>query len=107
MIETIIPQIIDNFNFGIIITINILTYIIISIIDKLNGKSTVSFWQKRLVLLFSIIIITGIYYLTKEIPITILINSAIASPVCWSWILKPIISKTPFDYKKVDRYLKY
>lgn len=107
MLDIILSQISNNFNFSYIIIVNILTYIIISIIDKLNGRATVSFWQKRLVLLFSIIVIGVIYYLIDNTIVIPLVNSAIAAPVFWSWILKPIISKTPFDYKKIDKYLRY
>lgn len=106
MIENIFQQVIDNFNFTYILTVNILTYIIIFLIDRLNGKAVVTFWQKRIVLLFSIIVLAVIEYLTHNADIGNLINSAIAAPVAWSWLIKPILGVTPFDYKKVDKYLK-
>jgi hypothetical protein len=105
MINSIIQQIITNFDLAYIITINILTYILIKITDYFNGTKQVKFWIKRVYLVISIIIVTILYILFTNIPNNILINSAIATPVFWSWILKPIISKTKFDYRQIDKTL--
>ena len=105
MINSIIQQIITNFDLAYIITINILTYILIKITDYFNGTKQVKFWIKRVYLVISIIIVTILYILFTNIPNNILINSAIATPVFWSWILKQIISKTKFDYRQIDKTL--
>ena len=105
MINSIIQQIITNFDIAYIVTINILTYILIKITDYFNGTKQVKFWIKRVYLVISIIIVTTLYILFTNTPNNILINSAIAAPVFWSWILKPIISKTKFDYRKIDETL--
>lgn len=105
MINTIIQQIITNFDVAYIISINILAYILIKINDYFNGTNQVKFWIKRLYLVISIIIVTILYIIFTDIQNNIIINSAIAAPVFWSWILKPIISKTKFDYRKIDKTL--
>lgn len=100
--QSIFEVICNNFSFSFMITVNILTYIIISIIDTFNGDKAVSFWQKRLILFISIIFLTTLYATFDDISASCLINSAIAAPVFWSWIVKPIITHTQFDYKKID-----
>lgn len=105
MINSIIQQIITNFDIAYIITINILTYILIKITDYFNGNKEVKFWIKRVYLVVSIIIISILYILFTDIQNNVLINSAIAAPVFWSWVLKPIISRTKFDYHKIDETL--
>ena len=95
----IINQLLNNFDFTYMLIINVLTYIVIKIIDEINKEKIVTETQKRIVLLVSIIIVTLLYILFGYSNKLILINSAILSPVFWSWILKPIIKKLNIDYK--------
>lgn len=95
----IINQVLNNFDFTYMLIINVLTYIVIKIIDEINKEKIVTVLQKRIVLLASIIIVTLLYILFGYSNKLILINSAILSPVFWSWILKPIIKKLNIDYK--------
>lgn len=106
MSEHILQSVIANFNFAYMITVNILTYIIINIIDIANGKAVVTFWQKRIVLLVSIVAIGIVYYYAPEVNFTTIVNSAIAAPVFWSWVLKPILTKCGIDYQSIDNTLK-
>ena len=105
MITDIINQIISNFDFTYMFMINFVTYNTIKIIDEFNGNKKVKTWIKRLVLVVSIICITIIYKLTGYDNNLILINSAILSPVFYSWVLKPILIKFDIGYKKFDKYL--
>ena len=98
----IINQIINNFDFVYMLVINLLTYLIIKSIDSINGDKKVSTWTKRLVLLFSIIVVY-LYYKINNYPNNIiLINSTIAAPVFWSWCLKPLCKKFNIDYKQLN-----
>ena len=98
----IINQIINNFDFVYMLVINLLTYLIIKSIDSINGDKKVSTWIKRLVLLFSIIVVY-LYYIINDYPNNIiLINSTIAAPVFWSWVLKPLCKKFNIDYKQLN-----
>lgn len=104
-ISQIINQIINNFDFSYMFIVNVLTYIIIKIIDYLNGNTKVHKLVKRICLLVSIIFVAIIYKLINYNNNVILINSAILAPVFWSWILKPICIKFGIDYKKIDNTL--
>lgn len=105
IITNILNTIISNFDFTYMFMINFVTYNIIKIIDEFNGNKKVKTWNKRLVLVISIICVTIIYKLTGYDNNLILINSAILSPVFYSWILKPILIKFNIGYKQFDKYL--
>ena len=102
--EQIINQLVYNFDFALILIINIITYFVIKIIDELDGDKIPTTWQKRFVFLIVATIIGFIYKYTANIPINIIINSCIIAPVAWSWLAKPIADKFGIDYKK--DYLK-
>ena len=98
IINNIITTVISSFDLSYCISVNILTYLIIKIIDELNGKKDVSTWSKRIVLLV-VILSTGVLYNLIGCDNKILLNSAILSPVFWSWIIKPICKYFKIDYK--------
>ena len=98
-ISQIINTTIESFDFSFCITVNILTYLIIKIIDELNGYRKVTTWIKRLVMLITVITISIAYYITGNNP-KLIINSAILAPVFWSWIGKPICDKLNIGYRK-------
>ena len=89
----------NSFDFSYCIIVNILTYIIIKVIDD-KRKDNLTTWQKRIVLLIAILSTGVLYYLTGS-DSKVLLNSAILSPVFWSWIMKPICKYFNIDYKKV------
>lgn len=98
MIENIVEKIINNFDFGYMLTINIMTYLINKVVDRIKeGKS--STLLKRIVLVISIISLTGIYLMVGYDDKIILVNSAIASPVFYSWVLKPIFKHFGIGYE--------
>lgn len=102
--EQIINQLIANFDFALILIINIITYFIIKIIDELDGDKIPTTWQKRFVFLIVAIIMGILYKYITDVPTNIIINSCIIAPVAWSWLAKPIADKFGIDYKK--DYLK-
>ena len=89
-----------HFDLSFMLCVNILTYILIKVIDDLNGDKVVGTWTKRLVMLISCFAIAAGYIAGGYENTTILINSAILAPVAWSWIFKPILKKIGVDYKK-------
>ena len=105
VIEYILNQLLSNFDFGYMFTINVLVYIIVKIIDDHNGNKKVSTWQKRVVLLVSIIVMYILYKIDGYTNNIILINSSILAPVFWSWILKPICDKMGIGYKRISKHL--
>lgn len=100
-ISQIINTTIESFDFGFCVAVNILTYLIIKLIDELNGSCKVSTWTKRVVMLIAVIVISIVYYITGSNP-KLIINSAILAPVFWSWIGKPICDKLNIGYRKDD-----
>nr|DAM74670.1 MAG TPA: hypothetical protein [Crassvirales sp.] len=103
VINNIINALISQFDFTYCVIVNIMTYIIINFMIKVAGGNVVV-PIKRIVLLFSIIVIAAIYYFLGT-DIKILVNSAILAPVSWSWIFKPIANKLGWDYKQIDKLL--
>ena len=100
-ISQIINTTIESFDFSFCISVNILTYFIIKLIDELNGSRKVATWTKRSVMLISGIIISIAYYVTGS-NLKLIINSAILAPVFWSWIIKPICKYFKIDYKDIN-----
>lgn len=99
----VFSDILNHFNFSYIFSIVILTYIIIKFIDYINKNKKVSTWNKRIILIISIIFITAAYILFGYTDYITLLNSAIFSPVFYSWLLKPILNKIGIGYKHVDK----
>uniref|UniRef100_A0AAU8MJ85 Holin n=1 Tax=Geladintestivirus 6 TaxID=3233138 RepID=A0AAU8MJ85_9CAUD len=98
-ISQIINTTIESFDFGFCVAVNILTYLIIKLIDEINGSRKVTTWTKRSVMLIAVIVISIAYYITGNNP-KLIINSAILAPVFWSWIGKPICDKFNIGYRK-------
>lgn len=103
VINNIINALISQFDFTYCVIVNIITYLIINFMIKVVGGNIVV-PIKRIVLLFSIIVIAAIYYFLGT-DIKVLVNSAILAPVSWSWIFKPIANKLGWDYKQIDKLL--
>ena len=103
IINNIITTVISSFDFSYCISVNILTYLIIKVIDSLNGKKIISTWSKRIVLLI-VILSTGMLYNLIGCDSKILLNSAILAPVFWSWIIKPICKYFKIDYKNINLF---
>ncbi len=99
-VNEIVNSIVQSFDFGYCVAVNILTYIIIKIFDKSKEKR-LSTWQKRLVLIFDIIVLGVIYYFIGA-DMRIVANSIILAPVSWSWIFKPMCKLFNIDYKKFN-----
>lgn len=102
--EDIIIKILDNFDFPFMISVNILTYFIIRGVNFLYKKN-ISVFFKRICLLISIIIVSIIYIIIGYENKIILVNSAIASPIFYSWLLKGLLKKIGIQYKDIDKYL--
>lgn len=98
--EQIINQLINNFDFALMLIINVITYAIIKLVDEFNGDKVPTTWQKRIVFLITAIVLGIIYKYCTDIPTHIIINSCIIAPIAWSWLAKPIAIKFGIDYKK-------
>ena len=104
-LNQIIELIINNFDFTYCLVVNLLTYLIIKFIDGVNKDKEVKSWVKKVVLLVCILSTGMLYYIYGQ-DVKILVNSAILTPLAWSWIFKPICKKLGIDYRKIDKVIK-
>ena len=101
-IDVIVDGILSDFDFGFMFIVNVLTYIIIKVIDYFNGDNKVPTWQKRCVLIISIFTMAMIYIASGYDNTIMLVNSAVLAPVFWSWAVSPILKKLGIGYKDID-----
>ena len=101
IVDSVISNFQANFDISFIISVNVLTYLIIRMIDHFNGDASVSTWIKRLIAVISSIVLACLYYEIGYDNIFRLVNSTIIAPVAWSWILKPIAQILKMDYKQI------
>lgn len=99
--EELITNVLEQFNFAYCLIVNITTYIIIKIVDYFNKDKEVNKIIKRLILVLSILLIGGLYWLLNY-DLIIIVNSSILAPVAWSWLFKPLCSKLGIDYNKIN-----
>lgn len=104
-IGDIVNRILENFDFSYMLVINILTYIMIKVIDYANGEKILSRLMKRVCLCCSILLVSIIYWVIGYENYTCLVNSAIASPVFYSWCLKPILKFYKIGYNDLNNTL--
>lgn len=104
-LNQIIELIINNFDFTYCLVVNLLTYFVIKFIDGINKDKEVKSWVKKVVLLVCILSTGWLYYIYGQ-DVKILVNSAILTPLAWSWIFKPICKKLGIDYRKIDKVIK-
>ena len=89
-----------SFDFAFVICINVLAYLVIKLVDKLNGDKVVSTWNKRVITLVCAVLMGIIYFSLKLGDVKVVLNSIILSFVFWSWIMKPILVFFNIDYRK-------
>lgn len=103
--ERLISNFIDifdtHFDLSYMLIVNVLTYMIIKLVDDINGDKPVGTWTKRFITILSCFIVGIGYKINGYTDNIILINSAIIAPVAWSWIFKPILKRIGIDYKKL------
>lgn len=98
-LSTIFDTIINNFNFGLILSINVTVYFIIHLLSAVIKKPL----NKILKIIITVCCSFGlglIYWKISDIPSTIVLNSCICATLVWDWFLKPILKKVKLDYAK-------
>lgn len=94
--DILLQQLISNYNFNFILSINILSYLIIQLFGI---KCFIKKWIKILITIIVSIIMGILFHFVTDISTEVLINSAILAPLAWDWIFKPILNKIGIDYK--------
>ena len=97
--EKIFDLLLGSFNFGYSFSVNILTYLIIKLIDNLNGNKEVPTYMKRIIAVICGAILGLIMILTEGFSM-IIVYSFILSLVSWDSIFKPILK----HYKQLDYF---
>lgn len=98
MLDQIFSYSLNNFNFGYIISINVVAYFIIQFISWIIKKSL----PKGIKIITTICVTIGLgilYHSFGTIENDVLINSSILAPVAWDWIIKPLFKLLKIDYK--------
>lgn len=96
--ENISSNLFNDFDFSFCLVANVLTYMIVNTFTTFKKQLTT--WNKRVILLISVVVLGVVYYFTGA-ELKVIINSAILAPISWSWIFKPICKKLGIDYKQV------
>lgn len=97
----IIDVILNNFNFGLIISINVLVYVIVKLTDFITKNHTPK-WLKIVTTIFSAILLGFVYWKAGNITNDVILSSCISAPLIWDWIIKPILNKLGVDYKEKE-----
>lgn len=102
-LQSLLDCVLENFNLGIILSINVLVYILVQFIGSIIHKK-VSKLIKIVITLFSSIILGIIYYKFGNIDINVVLNSCICATLIWDWFLKPILTKFKLNYKESQNF---
>lgn len=90
----------NSFDFAFVICVNVLAYLVIKLVDKLNGSKPVGTWSKRAITLACALLMGVIYFSLHLGDVKVVLNSVMISTVFWSWIMKPIMGFFKIDYRK-------
>lgn len=95
--EQLLSQLISNYNFNLILSINIISYLIIQLLHlKIFTKRSIKIGVTVIVS----IVMGIIFHFISDTSTEVLVNSAILAPLAWDWVFKPILNKLGIDYKK-------
>lgn len=94
-----VKELLSKFDLAYMFAVNVATYIIIKVIDNLNGEKIVPTYLKRIIALIVGIII-AFTVVSFGADKTIILYSFILSLVSWDYLFKGIVKKLSIDYKK-------
>lgn len=99
--EQLFQYVATNFDFAFVISINVVAYLIITLIGYITKKKVSKGIKIGITIVTSILLFLlygGITDCNKEV----LLNSSILAPVAWDWIIKPLCKWIKVDYKKEE-----
>lgn len=97
--EQLFQYVATNFDFAFVISINVVAYLIITLIGYITKKKVSKGIKIGITIVTSILLFLlygGITDYNKEV----LLNSSILAPVAWDWIIKPLCNWIKIDYKE-------
>lgn len=99
--EQLFQYVASNFDFAFVISINVVAYLIITLIGYITKKKVAKGIKIGITIATSIILFFlygGITDANREV----LLNSSILAPVAWDWIIKPLCNWIKIDYKQEE-----
>ena len=96
-INSIFELILNNFNFGLILSINALVYGLIKLCDLFKPKVTPKI-IKIAITICSSVLLGILYWKLADLSLEVILNSCICATLIWDWILKPILKRIKIDY---------
>lgn len=99
--EQLFQYVATNFDFAFVISINVVAYLIITLIGYITKKEVNKAIKIGITIGVSIILFFlygGITDVNKEV----LLNSSILAPVSWDWVIKPLCKWIKIDYKQEE-----
>ena len=97
--EQLFQYVATNFNFAFVISINVIAYLIITLIGYLTKKEV----TKAIKICITIGVSIALFFLyggITDISKDVLLNSSILAPVAWDWVIKPLCKLVKIDYKE-------
>jgi hypothetical protein len=92
-------ELLNIFNWEIVISTILGTYIVIKIVDEANGAKAISKWLKKAIMLIISLGVGTIYYFSG-VEIGIILPSLLLSPFAYSYGINWILDKCKLAYKK-------
>ena len=99
--EQLFQYVATNFDFAFVISINVVAYLIITLIGYITKKK-VSKGIKIGITIVTSILLFFLYGGITDVSKEVLLNSSILAPVAWDWVIKPLCKWVKIDYKQEE-----
>lgn len=98
--EILFAKLFEIFSLEYMFTVIIASYLVIKLIDSLNGLKTVPTWIKRLITFVIGVIFFVIFKNYTDVTVQCLVASYFSAVFVYDTAIKVIIKKFDLDYKK-------
>lgn len=91
----------NYFSIELTLIIVFTTYLIIKVIDYINGIRKVPKLVKRIILIITSIVCCYTFAYNNWIDVPKAVTSAILAPIAWGWFIKRVADFFGIDYNKI------
>lgn len=103
--EILFEKLFEIFSLEYMFSVIVASYLVIKLVDVLNGKKVVPSWLKRLITCIVGVILFGVFAKFTDINVQCLMASFFSAVFVYDTAIKVIIQKFNIDYRKyVDHY---